>query len=51
MIIEPPNVVIEEYDIQRGKLLTREGDVDQLWRVVVAADKLARSVAWWDCDA
>lgn len=34
----------ENYETERAKLLHNEGDLDVLWRVIVAADALSRSV-------
>ena len=34
----------ERYEAERAKLLGQEGDLDVLWRVIVAADHLSRAV-------
>lgn len=38
------NGAVMNYEKVRGELLGKEGDVDVLWRVVVAADALAEAL-------
>lgn len=40
----------EQYETARHALLNNEADLDVLWRVVIAADNLAKVVAWWESD-
>lgn len=37
---------LERYESEREKLLNAEGDTGQLWRVVFAADALAKTMEW-----
>jgi hypothetical protein len=39
---------LDNYETERAKLLHNEENHDVLWRVVVAADTLAETVAWWE---
>lgn len=46
--VETVAEAIDRYETERRKLLHNEGDLDVLWRVIVAADNLANVAAWWE---
>lgn len=46
MAMETVREALDRYENARAKLLGREGDTEELWRVVVAADSLVHTVEW-----